>query len=204
MIELEETPGLYCLSAGGLRIAFHHVGDRWNHTLSVRHATSWQALFTSVEGLPNDAIPPSPAFQDLRWELIAEDIHEFQLFGQAGKGVYSAAIRVDGRAQVVFFDIAARSQREGAGLCVWSTYETVAPGPVSIDEAPGDLMVLGEFGALILVPIAPALTWVMAGAPGTNMSAKATVGSPAAERAENSVPPRNARWRYEIHLASLP
>jgi hypothetical protein len=204
MMELEESPGLYRLSISELQIAFFRSGDRWRHALAIGGKTGWQTLFSSVEGTPDLALPPSPAFQDLRQEKIAEGVGEFQLFGQAGQGVYSAAIRVDEKSRTIAFDVAARSLREGAGLCFQSTYETASGAIGSAAPNAGGLAFRGTLGGVILCPVAPALAEPEAAAAGANQVIRVAAGSLAVTGANHSPSPRNARWQYEIRLAPGP
>ena len=156
MIELKYSPGVQRLSVGGLQIAFCHVGDRWNHTLAVRNATGWQTLLSSVEARPTSRSHPARRSR-ISVRCMADDVHEFQLFGQAGKGCIprpSESTEVRSSSSTLPPD----RMREGAGLCSQSTYETVGPVTDSAVPAPGGLAVRGESGRLILVPIAPALT----------------------------------------------
>lgn len=204
MMELEESPGLYRLSTGGLQITFFRSGDRWRHALAIGGETGWLTLFSSVEGTADLALPPSPAFQDLRQEKITAGVQEFQLFGQAGPGVYSAAIRVDAETRTIAFDIAARSLREGAELCFQSTYETADGAIVSAVSTADGLTLRGTSGGVILCPVAPARTESRSGAPGTNQVILVAVGCPAVTGANHSRMPRNARWQYEIRLAPVP
>src|SRR5262245_14524250 len=101
MIVLEESAEEYTVRGAGLEISFRRAVDRWQHFVSLRMDGRSLLLLVSDEGTPADDVPDSPAFQDLRFEKLSDDIFEFQLLGQAGKGIYSAAVRFDGCVQVI-------------------------------------------------------------------------------------------------------
>ncbi|HLJ12402.1 MAG TPA: hypothetical protein VKU82_14500 [Planctomycetaceae bacterium] len=122
MIEVEKAADRIMLRGAEIEIAFQYAGDRWQHFVSVRCEGKWLVLMESEEGLPSDEAPPSPALQDLRFEQIADDIFEFQLLGQAGKGFYSAAVRFDGTRRTINFDVCARGRSGDAPLCTASRY----------------------------------------------------------------------------------
>lgn len=122
MIELEKSADAYSLLDADFELSFRHVGDRWQNCVSVRHHGEWHPLLTSEEGVASNDVPPSPPFQDLRCEQVAEDIFEFQLLGQSGKGVYSAAVRFNGGARTIDYDLCARGRSMETPLCTASRY----------------------------------------------------------------------------------
>ena len=126
MIVLEKSADAYSLRDADIELSFRHVGDRWHHCISVRHHGGWFPLLTSEEGAPTDDVPPSPPLQDLRIEQPADGIFEFQLLGQSGKGVYSAAVRFDDAVRTIDFDLCARGRSQETPLCTASRY--VLPG----------------------------------------------------------------------------
>jgi hypothetical protein len=122
MVVIEESAEAYAVRGAELEIAFRLVHDRWQHFISVRHEGRYLPLLTSAEGQPDDEQLLSPALQDLRLETLSDDVFEFQLLGQAGKGVYSAAVRFDGAAQSIDFDLCARRRSAESPLCTASRY----------------------------------------------------------------------------------
>jgi hypothetical protein len=126
MIVLEKSADAYSLRDADFELSFNYVSDRWHHRVSVRHHGEWHPLLTSEEGVPTDDVPPSPPLQDLRFEQLANRIFEFQLLGQSGKGVYSAAVRFDGGTGTIDFDLCARGRSKDSPLCTASHY--VLPG----------------------------------------------------------------------------
>lgn len=122
MIVVEESVEAYVLRCAGLEVSFRFVGDRWHHFVSVPQNGTSHPLFASKEGTATDVVLPSPAFQDLRFEELREGVFEFQLLGQAGKGVYSAAIRFDGQERSIAFDVCARGRSHESPLCTASRY----------------------------------------------------------------------------------
>src|SRR5579863_112314 len=93
MIVLEKSADAYSLRDADFELSYRYLGDRWQHGISVQHDGQWRPLLTSQEGSATDDVPPSPPLQDLRFEQLADGVFEFQLLGQSGKGVYSAAVR---------------------------------------------------------------------------------------------------------------
>ena len=122
MILLEKSADAYSIRDADFELSFRHVGDRWQHCISIRHHGEWFPLLTSEEGAPTDDVLPSPPLQDLRFEQLDEAIFEFQLLGQSGKGVYSAAVRYDGVAGTIDFDLCARGRSRETQLCTTSRY----------------------------------------------------------------------------------
>jgi hypothetical protein len=122
MIVVDESADAYTLRGAELEISFRHVGDRWQHFVSVRRGGESSPLIVSEEGAPADEAIPSPALQDFRLEKLGDDVYEFQLLGQAAKGVYSAAVRFDGAAQTIDFDLCARHRSVESSLCTVSRY----------------------------------------------------------------------------------
>jgi len=203
MIVLEKSADVYSLRDADFELSFRHVGDRWQHGVSLRHRGEWRCLLTSEEGAPTDDVPPSPPLQDLRLEQPAEMIYEFQLLGQSGKGVYSAAIRFDGTLRTIDFDLCARG-RSKTHLCTICRY--VLPN----DEWLPEVRDLSD--SLILLP---------GGGRGIDVAPVAIVGCPRSECRLTTVQyvrridagcfgitgsdsPSKAfsvRWRYRMTLA---
>ncbi len=97
MTVVEESAQNYTLRAADIQISFRYIGDRWQHFISVRRDGDWLLLLASEEGTSAGRALPSPALQDLRFEKLDDDVFEFQVLGQAGHGVYSAAVRFGGK-----------------------------------------------------------------------------------------------------------
>lgn len=123
MLHVDQSPQACELRSDGLRLSFDFSpGDRWQHGLDVLSDNEWRRVLTSVEGLPDEPQPPSPAFQDLRLERIDSQTSEVQLFGQSGQRVYSAAVRFDGSRQEIDFDVCCRLPRQQIGPPLVSSY----------------------------------------------------------------------------------
>jgi len=135
------SPTLHRLEIAGLVLRFEYRVDRWAHAISVVSpgldpARAELVLLSSHEGRADDSAPPSPAFQDLRFEPISlatvlasptsgssdEEltVGEFQLFGQCGRQVYSAAVRCT--AGQIDFDLCVRV-RGGEPYQLSSSYD---------------------------------------------------------------------------------
>lgn len=184
-----------------MRLVFQLVGDRWQHAVALRGPDGWQPLLASIEGSPEQLVPPSPTFQELRLERIDAETAEFQVFGRAGHGVYSAAIRVSGADQSIDFDVAARATRTEGALCCSSRYASPhaalergsAMGAVQLAWHAACLQIAGgeESRVAVLDATAGAAQGLEVG------QAFPDVGKPAKN-------PRNARWRYRFVLARQP
>lgn len=109
-------PDEYEVDLGRLQLSFSLAGDRWSHMISIADENDWRSVLMSLEGAPQDRYPPSPAFQDLRLERIDDVTQEFQLMGQCGSGIYSAAIRCHLERAEIDFDLCLtrRPSRSGA------------------------------------------------------------------------------------------
>jgi hypothetical protein len=154
MIALKKSADAYSLRDADVELSFRHVSDRWQHCVSVLCQGGWLPLLTSEEGSPTDERPPSPPWQELRLEQPADEVFEFQLLGQAGKGVYSAAVRFDGGAHMIDFDMCARGRSNEKLLCTVSRY--VLPGdPLpQVRELPRALVLhAGGVQAIEMAPV---------------------------------------------------
>lgn len=201
MIELEKAADQYVLRDDDLEFSFRFVGDRWQHEVRVRCENAWNPLLTSLEGNPADSGLPSPAFQDLRFEQPAEGVYEFQLMGQSGKGVYSAAVRFDAAQRMLDFDLCARAPDAYPGLCTVSTYCTPVMDPVPGVRLDGGSAIIGTpgYGSLKIVPVpipgSPASECRLTGETGWR---RLTVGCFGVEAANFSGKTRSIRWRQQI------
>ncbi|MSR58174.1 MAG: hypothetical protein EXS05_10915 [Planctomycetaceae bacterium] len=206
MLTAEQSPEVCRLESPHLRLVFLYVDDRWNHELAVRSPAGWHLLLSSVEGDADQPVLPGPAFQDVRLERLDDRTAEIQAFGQAGGGVYSAAIRFDAAAEAVDFDIAARANRSGALLCLASRYvvpRDLAGGlsPAILNGASGVRLVVQAAGPLNLAGIAVA--------PAQFESPQATggiidIGLRVPKLSVVAEMPRNARWQYRFAVEGLP
>jgi hypothetical protein len=146
MLEIDQTTDRYRLTSASLRLTFDRSGgDRWRHAIDVRIDNDWRRVLDSVEGTAAEADPPSPAIQDLRLEVLNPDTAEFQLFGQAGRRVYSAAVRFDGTHDAVDFDICCRLPTQHISGSVISSYVWTSDcreGPVPEGAQPTRLYLL--------------------------------------------------------------
>jgi hypothetical protein len=204
MLEVEQSADASSLRAGDLRLTFRYERDRWRHELAVRSESGWQTILTSIEGSPDEALPPSPSFQDLRLERIDDETGEFQLFGQAGHAVYSAAIRFDGRSQTISFDIAARAQRDRAERCATSLYELsplVNASEIGIAE---NVLLSAGCGSLVLSASLGTVADSSAPASGADLHRTIVIGCRSEATSGDAPPPRNARWQYAFRLVRRP
>jgi hypothetical protein len=207
MIVLEESAEAYTVRGAGLEISFRRSVDRWQHFVSLRTHGRSLLLLASDEGTPADEVPGSPALQDLRFEKLSDDIFEFQLLGQAGKGVYSAAVRFDGKVQAIDFDLCARGRSADSSVCTVSRYQIAGDGAASVKPQPDGAPVVlfrGEPAVdLSPVPIEgiPATECLLVGEGLHRRIAAGCFGTtPSGARRK----PANVRWRYRIALAGHP
>lgn len=100
-------------------------------------------VWSSQEGNAAEVWPESPAFQDLFTERIDDNCVEVQLLGQAGRSHYSGAIRCDGNANSIDFDLAVRIQTPPQVPLILSHY-VCPPNP----KLPGTV----EEGEWTLIP----------------------------------------------------
>jgi hypothetical protein len=205
MLEVEQSAAASTLRSGNLQLSFHYDRDRWRHVLAIRGETGWETVLTSIEGSPEQTLPPSPSFQDLRLERIDSETGEFQLFGQAGQAVYSAAIRFDGKSQAISFDIAARAQREGGERCAMTRYELSPSVSVKNSEAP-EKQVLGTVCGTLVLSVPQGIVIDRSAHPSEPGSSRLTVAmhGHSGGTSGDGTPSRNARWQYEIRFAPRP
>jgi hypothetical protein len=137
-----------------LELAFTHIGDRWQHRVSVRSNGRWLPLLISEEGAANAEGLPSPAFQDLRCEELAGGAFEFQLLGQAGKSIYSAAVRFDDGTQTIDFDVCARAPTMKSHISTKGHYLLMDDdSALDIEQRAGSLIVLRAARGIEIKPV---------------------------------------------------
>lgn len=203
-LEVEQSADLNALQTCDLQLTFRYERDRWRHELSVRGESGWQTVLMSIEGLPDQVLPPSPSFQDLRLERIDDETAEFQLFGQAGKAVYSAAVRFNGRSQSISFDVAARAQQERAERSATSQYDLSPPVVVSTHGPSNRISLSAGCGALIVSASRPEISGPNSLRTETGPGRSLVIEGHSAATSGNAVPPRNARWQYAVLFEPLP
>lgn len=107
---------------GTLRFELQFVADRWRHAVSLLQGDCWIPVLESVEGSPEDRFPSSPAFQELLLEEKPNQGQEVQLFGQAGKNLYAAAIMLNASTSLIEFDVSVRMRGGEPPQQMVSTY----------------------------------------------------------------------------------
>jgi hypothetical protein len=96
----------------GLRVDFVARGDRYGHVISLIDADDGvQPLVESIEGLPDDAWPASPALQNLSVETLHNGRRVALLVGMAGGSHWSASIEAVPNNAELIFDLACRHTR---------------------------------------------------------------------------------------------
>src|SRR5262249_35141382 len=137
---------------------------------------------------------------------IEPGIQELQLLGQAGKNVYSAAIRFDGRLHEIGFDFCLRTPVTVGVPPVLATYQMpVAPGEgpqlenasvsCRIPTVGAQIGILEVTGAMKASRLRPPLQLV------ESARRLQITGESAAEITANAAR-RSLRWRYRLRLAA--
>jgi hypothetical protein len=197
MSVVESSSEVYVLRRHQIELSFHHMGDRWQHQISVLCEREWRILVSSEEGIDSSGRLVSPALQDLRLEEPGDGVVEFQLLGQAARGVYSAAIRFDGPARSIEFDMCARALKPGAALCTSSRYRAGDRDAFTIEPRPagGLALIPGHGPGIELLPLA-----YEGGETECRCLDQGTVQTLVAGSAGrlDERPTRNVRWRYRM------
>lgn len=110
-----------------LRMVWSRPDDRWRHRFDWIGEHEPRVWAESVEGSSSDEWPPGPVFQDLFVEPKADGAVEFQLMGQCGKTIYTAAVLCDPPRGRIEFDVCARVRREPPSPGLVSTYRCEPP-----------------------------------------------------------------------------
>lgn len=202
-MEITRSTTESCVTAREWRCTFHFSRDRWRHQFEIWNGDGWLPLLASHEGTPDNASPPSPAFQDLRLEQLGESTAEFQLFGQAGKTVYSAAIRCDTLAGTITADICARSRSVTPLQPPGSTYRISADRVSAHSE--GGRLSLEAGAAVIRVEAVEGAAAELSDAHSTQNASLISIRAsyPPAEPGM-AINPRNVRWKYQVTLTRQP
>jgi hypothetical protein len=154
MIAIEKSPETCTLRSANLELSFSHIGDRWQHRVCVRGDGRWLPLLVSEEGAADGENLPSPAFQDLRCEELPGGAFEFQLLGQAGKAIYSAAVRFDDSTQTIDIDVCARAPTTQSHISTYGHYLLVNDdSAIDIAQRAGSLIVLRDAGGIEIKPV---------------------------------------------------
>jgi hypothetical protein len=207
MIQVEKSADKYLLRDDGIELVFCFAGDRWQHSVGLRREDDWHAVLISVEGRPADAALPSPAFQDLRFEQPAEGVYEFQLMGQSGKGIYSAAVRYDALARMLDFDLCARGPAANFSLCTVSTYRLAGLDQLPIVNCePGAAMLTATgCGRIRITPVpiagSPHSECRLNGEPGQR---RLTIGCFGVAGSLSAGKTGSIRWRQQFAFAGRP
>jgi hypothetical protein len=200
-LQIDQAPERNRVATDSLCLTFDRtLGDRWRHAVDIRTDSDWQTLFTSAEGSAADTDPPSPAFQDLRLEVVDSATAEFQLFGQAGQRVYSAAVRFNGATDAIDFDVCCRVPVKRLGGPIVSSYDWPDGRGESIvsDSDPPSPLRLPSHSVEIELPSLPnavPCAWRTTGEGSSAMLQFGRFDVAAVEAASSVV---TIRWRYVI------
>lgn len=97
------------LSARGLGVHFRREGDRYRHDVTVEAPDGPQLWLSSLEGVADQAWPPSPPWQELRLEDRPGGKRVALLVGRAGRAHWSLSVEADEARETLLFDVACRS-----------------------------------------------------------------------------------------------
>jgi hypothetical protein len=206
MIVLEKSTQTCTLHSDSLEISFSHIGDRWQHRVSVRGDRQWLPLLLSEEGAADATKPPSPAFQDLRCEELPGGAFEFQLLGQAGNAIYSAAVRFDDGTQTIDFDVCARARAMQSDFSAKSHYLLAGDDSVISLQRHADSLVAsrGTVGVEIkpvLIPGNPASDCRMVDEGAVRRIVAGCFEAPVSGGCGRGV---SVRWRYQMTPVGSP
>ena len=207
MNALEKSAETYTVRDSNIEICFRYASDRWCHRVATNRNGRWYPLLESEEGRADDNDLPSPALQDLRFEEVRDRVFEFQLLGQAGKEIFSAAIRFDGEARTIDFDLCARSRAMTFPACTHSQY-VLASGvecPM-VDRQPSSLSLQpdGESGLIIAalsIADGPVGECRLFDSSPVQRIGVGCFGGSGPETTRRGV---SIRWRYQMTLAGNP
>ncbi|HEX5446093.1 MAG TPA: hypothetical protein VFW87_19860 [Pirellulales bacterium] len=166
------TKGEALLEAGGIRVRFAWLGDRYAHEILLREPFGWRAVLASVEGSPEDDWPASPPFQSLEIEPRGGQPVAL-LVGMAGKSHWSASVSIVPDSPCVHFDVAVRVRASEVGP-LGSAYR-------AMDVSQAQLELPNECAGISIVR-----------EPG---NVRVSVAAPHAAAA------RTIRWAYRVRLA---
>lgn len=106
-------------------VEFLREADRYRHEVLVRKNASWNVVFASIEGAPDDEWPHSPPLQELHVEQRAAGSEVALLVGRAGRSHWSLSVEADIARGALVFDVACRSS--SAANRLQSSYLLIAP-----------------------------------------------------------------------------
>ena len=112
------------LTRHDVTVRFEWTGDRYRHDILI----GGNVVARSIEGGPQDDVPPSPPLQDLSREHLGGDVMAIMGVGGAGRGHWSISVTASERG--LLFELACR----GSVPNLTSRYERV--GEVAIDPLP--------------------------------------------------------------------
>jgi hypothetical protein len=207
-MDIVQTQELVQLTAGNLRLEFSRQPDRWRHVVLVQTAmTGWQPWWESREGATDDPNPASPALQDCFLQEIDAGTQEVQLLGQAGKNVYSAAIRFGGERQEIDFDLCLRLPASAGVPEILSTYQTTRTDSLctELDESERVCLLRESTGQVLEIVL---LTPLESKVPGSQLrldrsAQRLEIPGAAAEGTPSGTSRRSFRWRYRLRLIKL-
>ena len=113
----------------GLRVAFHWLGDRYGHTISlIEPRGAVVPLLESIEGPVTDDWPSSPPLQSLHVQELPAGRRAALLVGMAGRNHWSASVEAAPGQPALVFDVACR--RSAPSRLPGSKYRLLA-GPLT-------------------------------------------------------------------------
>ncbi len=199
MIDIVQTGDACTATMAGLQVSWRRQTDRWSHTIQFSAADD--DCLSSAEGSPEDDFPASPAFQDLRVEARSNQICEFQLMGQSGGHLFSAAICCDAAQASVEFDICCRLAPRITPENILSTYIVGAGAGRLADAASplmrGALVTLAGRYTLEALPLADELHAAVR-MPATEPGGQLQIGCFEIGPLQTSARRRRVRWRYRL------
>ena len=138
------------IEAACLRAVFTWHADRWHHRVEIQAGSKWLVVLRSVEGVPEEDLPPSPAIQELHPHVDADVGLAVLGVGMSGGNHWSLVCKThvspqDGAGQLAF-SFACRSRHPP--VRIGNTYEatqqtrfTLQEDTMQLVSSPGSMVV---------------------------------------------------------------
>ena len=205
-IQVEQLPDRFVLTGASLRLEFARRDDRWQHSVYARieTGTAWSEILRSIEGTAEDSVPPSAALQDCFLQEIDAGTQELQLLGQAGKNVYSAAIRFNGPRNEIDFDFCLRAPATTGIPSVLASYEfpsfVAETWSLHCDGRICRIAASGTPSAELDVNVATTSSQNAVPLQLDNLQRILRIGGESAAEVTANAARRSLRWRYRLRL----
>ena len=180
------------VEAASLRAVFTRHADRWHHRVEIRADSKWPVVLRSVEGVPEEDFPPSPAIQQLHPHVDANTGLAVLGVGMSGGNHWSLVCKTsssqqDGAHQLAF-SFACRSRHPPARI--GNTYEVLQQTLFTLHE---NTMQLASCPGAIAVT-----TTDVDGITESNQQLR--LDQFPAQISENNAKPKTWQWSFAIRM----